>query len=84
MTSARIDRFETQPRDAGGRVTAGWRITRYAFGAVTIQHLRTGRSHSGVDDGYGNIVYPDNAYYRSEADELVPFYPVAHPPHHPQ
>lgn len=52
-----IDRFETQPRDNGGRVKAGWRITRYTFGRMTIQHLRTGRSHTGSDDGFGNIVY---------------------------
>lgn len=74
MSSARIDRFETRPRDRGGRVARGWRVTRYAFGGATIQNLRTGRSNSGVDDGFGNIVYPDNAYYRSECDELVPYY----------
>lgn len=74
MSSARIDRFETAPRDGGGRVTQGWRVTRYAFGGMTIQHLRSGRSHTGVDDGFGNVVYPDNPYYRAESDALVPFY----------
>lgn len=74
MSTARIDRFETTPRDSGGRVHQGWRITRYAFGALTIQHLRSGRSHTGADDGYGNVIYPANPYYRSDADELVPFY----------
>lgn len=67
-----LDRFETRPRDTGNRVTAGWRITRYTFGVMTIQHLRTGRSHTGADDGFGNITYGGDA--RLSHDELLDFY----------
>lgn len=76
MTSARIDRFETQPRDAGGRITAGWRITRYAFGTVSMQHLRTGRSHTGADDGFGNIVQQPARMltYYLHTDDLLEYY----------
>lgn len=71
-----IDRFETAPRDNGGRVKKGWRITRYSFGACTVQHLRTGRSCSGVVDDHGNVIWPANnvTRWQLESEELVPFY----------
>lgn len=68
-----IDRFETRPRDSGGRVSAGWRITRYTFGRMTIQHLRTGRSHTGSDDGFGNIVY-GMGDARMPHDDIIDFH----------
>lgn len=50
------DRFEIK-RDAGNRVSKGWRVTRWiSSGAVTIQHLRTGRSKTGIVDNFGNVV----------------------------
>lgn len=71
-----IDRFETAPRDNGGRVTKGWRITRYTWGACTIQHLRSGRSCTGVVDDHGEIVYPLNDIHplRMQWEDIVPFY----------
>lgn len=80
-----IDRFETRPRDGGGRVSAGWRLTRYTFGACSIQHLRTGRSNTGVVDDFGNVIDIGGTcppYGRLAHDELVPFYLAGHlPPH---
>lgn len=49
------DRFEIE-RDSSNRIAKGWRITRYSFGRCTIQHLRTGRSNTGVIDDFGNVV----------------------------
>lgn len=73
-----IDRFETKPRDNAKNITQGWRITRYSFGGCTIQHLRSGRRHSGVDDGFGNIVDAGSNAYNANIhmhhDEIVPFY----------
>ena len=71
-----IDCFETAPRDSGGRVTKGWRVTRYSFGALTVQHLRSGQSKTGVVDCFGDVVYPLNDIHawRMDTDEIVPFY----------
>lgn len=78
------DRFETRPRDSGNRVTAGWRVTRYSFGSVVVQHLRYGRSKTGVIDCFGEIVYPENNIHpwRMETEETIPFYRDGNlPPH---
>jgi len=74
--STQLDRFETRPRDAGGRVVGGWRVTRYSWGHATIQHLRSGASQTGVVDCYGNVVPVDFRIIRwtMETEELVPFY----------
>lgn len=71
-----IDRFELS-RDSGNRVKKGWRVTRYTFGHVTCQHLRTGASKTGVIDDFGGI-QSTSTYIHSEYafnhEELVPFY----------
>lgn len=70
-----IDRFETRPR-VYNRVSAGWRVQRYSFGMVTVQHLRSGRSNTGVIDDFGNVIYPANFIHtwRMNTEEIVPFY----------
>lgn len=78
------DRFETRHREISGRVTAGWRVTRYSFGYVTVQHLRSGRSKTGVIDCFGNVIYPENNIHswRIATEEIVPFYESERiPPH---
>ena len=71
------DRFvlETYPN---GTVIKGWRLERYSFGYATIQHLRSGRSYTGVIDDFGNVIYPANDIHgwAMDTEELVPFYKV--------
>lgn len=72
-----IDRFVLSQDSSGKRVKKGWRLTRYSFGIVTIQHLRTGACKTGVIDDFGDIT-PGNTYlqatYAFDNEEIVPFY----------
>ena len=73
---AMIDRFELA-RYEGGRVSKGWRVTRYTFGHCTMQHLRTGASKTGVIDCFGNIQSVDSymiSEYSRDNETLVEFY----------
>lgn len=70
------DRFVLETCNHSGRVVKGWRLERYSFGRAIIQHLRSGRSYTGVIDDFGNVIYPANDIHpwQMDTEEIVPYY----------
>ena len=79
------DRIVLEREHHTGKISKGWRVRRYSFGKVTMQHLRSGNSKTGVIDDFGNIVDCDSylvSTYAVQHETIVPFYSVSAPPHY--